>query len=726
MASLHTTLAILVACLLGGASLVLTWRRLDPMAPNRRALLLALRGCAFGCLMLMLADPVSTWTEPGKAEPRAAVLIDRSASMGMKDAPGGKTRLDWALDSLRPGGPVEAVVSNAEASRWLFADTTAPARKLGAAEASGQATDIGSALTAALGHASAEPPDAVLLISDGAANRGLSGDALAVWAERRRVPVYCVGVGGQAQPPDAWVGSVDAPREVRAGQAATVTATLGARGFEEQRVGVGLDVRGVASQQREVVLAPGARPRVEFSIRPPEPGLYHCELRLGAVPGEWTEANNSRSFFLRVVPGVSRLLLVAGRPSREFKFVRRALDNAPDLRVTYLVRQSGQSFWQIGDQPQKGRRLPASEALDEYDAVVLCDVPSAAFSAGEVQRLVEFVRTRGGGLGMVGGWDSYGAGGYGASALAPALGVRVSGPSDFSAVPVKAQTTSLGSSTAPIEDIERHEDFPGWSALPLVAGSNEVSAAKPGASSLLVTQSGQPLLVIQRYARGRTLCWMGAGTHRWVLSKDATVASREGHAVFWTGIATWLTTPPNRAPVALQTDRDVYESGDTARVIVQVSDRGFRPASGAKVVVQVTGPKGESRQVTLAEVAGAAGRYEAGLTVAQPGTYGLEARAAVGGAELGRAKLQIVAEAPRRELADPAQNVGLLKAVADASGGAYLAAEDVARLPQVVRLVPRAEAVSRQRHWARSAFGLLGFLALAGVDWFLRRWWGVG
>lgn len=725
MGPAQTTLAISVACLLSALSLLLTWRRLEPMAPARRTLLLGLRGLALVCLIAILADPVSTRSETAQSPSRVAVLLDRSASMSRRDAPGGRARLDWALDLLRPGGPGNALLAKAEVSRLLFAEGVTAGPPATDPEPSGQGTDLGAGLAAALS-ASAEPPDAVVLLSDGAANQGLSADALAAWVGRQRVPIYCLGVGTQKRPRDAWLGAVDAPREVKADHAATITATLGARGFGGQAARVLLSVEGIGSQQQQVVLASGARRRVQFAVRPPRPGLYQCKVRLEPLAGEWTEANNTRSFFLRVAPGAGRLLLVAGRPGREYKFIRRVLDGAPDVRVTYLVRKSGRSFWEEGDQLRRDRRLPAGSALNEYDAVILCDVPSAAFDAAELQRLTEFVRTRGGGLGMTGGEDSFGGGGYGDSPLAAALGVRVPGASQFAAVPTKVNARSPGAEMSPVAEIQRQDGFPGWSAMPLLAGLNEVGGVKPGASVLLVAPSGQPLLVIQRYGRGRTLCWMGASTYRWVLSKDATTASREGHAVFWTGIAAWLTTPPNRAPVALETDRDVYESGETARLIVQVSDQGFQPVSGAKVAVRVADPKGETTETTLAEVAGAVGRYEGSFTVGQAGTQKLEARATAGGAELGTDRRQVIAEAPRRELADPAQNVGLLKAIAAASGGAYLAAEDVARLPDVLRLAPATEVVSTRRHWARSLSGLLGFLTLVGLDWFLRRWWGVG
>jgi ribosomal protein L18E len=232
--------------------------------------------------------------------------------------------------------------------------------------------------------------------------------------------------------------------------------------------------------------------------------------------------------------------------------------------------------------------------------------------------------------------------------------------------------------------------------------------------------------VVQRYGQGRTLCLLTGGTHRWVLSRDATEASRRGHGAFWRVIAAWLTTPPNRTPVALETDRDVYEVGETARVVVQVSDVGFQPVSSARVTVVARTAGAAPREIALAETAGSPGRYEGGLPLTASGSCKLTAAATLRGASLGTDAREIAVEPPRLELADPAQDVAFLRSIADASGGAYLAAEQASRLPELVKLVPHERQTPVHAAWARSAWALVILMLLLGSDWLLRRWWGVG
>ena len=160
---------------------------------------------------------------------------------------------------------------------------------------------------------------------------------------------------------------------------------------------------------------------------------------------------------------------------------------------------------------------------------------------------------RGGGLALLGGPRSFGPGGYAPTPLAPALGVRIDGGMAYSDVPVKAVSDPETGGLPPLGDIERHPDFPGWPLLPLLDGVNPVAGVRAGASVPLRTDSGRALVTIQRYGGGRTLCLLTGSTSRWVLSRDATDASRRGHGVFWRTLVVWLATPPNRAPVALET-----------------------------------------------------------------------------------------------------------------------------------------------------------------------------
>jgi len=706
-----------------GAALWLSWRRLEALPPLRRLALVALRAVALACLAAMLLDPVARRAATVESPPTVVLLADRSASMALQDAPQGGSRYSWAAAEMQPGGVFATALAGARVKCYTFGEEVRETRLPLGGEAEETATDLDEALRVAVQGDAGRLAAAVVVVSDGAVNRGPSREATVAWLGQRRVPVHCVGVGSVGRPPDAWVARVDAPRAVRAGSACRVVVSVGSRGLGGRASRVSLSAEGLAPLSQPVELGARVQRRVELAMRAPQPGLYRCRVSLEGVAGEWTADNNRRTFYLRVTPGDRKLLLIGGSPGLEFKFIRRALESLPDLRLTALVSKGGAGFARVPSGGGAGR-LPGGAALRGYDAVLLQDVPASGLTAAELAALREFVSERGGGLGVLGGSGGFIARGDGGGALAPALGVGLGPPGSYSSVPVKASEPSEGGELPPAGDIERHEDFPGWPAMPLLGGLNP----RPGASVALRAEDGRPLMVVQRYGSGRTLCLLTGGTHRWVLSRDATEASRRGHGAFWRVIAAWLATPPNRTPVALETDRDVYEVGQTARVVVHVTDEGFRPLSGARVAV-TAGPAGTPGQTQLAEVPGVAGRYEGGVLLAEAGPVRLTATAqsgAPGAEQIGTDSREVAVEKPQLELADPAQDVAFLRSLAEASGGVYLDAGEARRLGDVLRLAPRRETVAVHLAWARSPWLLAALIGFLGLDWLLRRWWGVG
>jgi uncharacterized membrane protein len=704
-------------------TLALTWRRLGPASTPSKVVLVALRLAALGCLALAILNPTVTRTRTERRLPRVVLLADASASMGRRDAPGGLSRAEWVNRQVAAQGAVGRALASAETQGLRFAERPSAWRLGEGLDPRGSATDLEAALRAAARAFPDGRPDAVVLLSDGAANAGRDREATLAWLAGLRMPVHCVGVGSATPPADVWLSRVEAPGVVKAGRSCAVVVGVSSRGLDGKTTSVSLSGPTGTLQPAPVTLSAGRLQSSTFTLRPERPGTYRCTAALRNTAGEWTRANNRRTFLLRVVPGEVKLLVVAGRPSLELKLLRRALVSLGDVKVTWLIRKAGGGF-AAPEGPAASGGLPSGRELQAYEAVMLQDLPASALGAATAQALLSFVAERGGSLAMLGGADGFGTGGWGAGPLAPALGVQVAAAATYAGVPVKAVPDP--DATAPVDDITRAAGFPGWGWMPLLDGLNPSAVVRPGAAIQLRAESGQPLLVVQRYGAGRTLCLLTGGTHRWALSRDATDASRRGHAAFWQTLAVWLTTPLGRTPVSLQTDREVYEVGQTARLIAQVTDQGFRPLSGARVVVTASGPAKSRQEVHLAESPDAPGRYEGGLALVQPGARNLTAVASLRGREVGRDACGIEVQAPLAELADPAQDVEMLRALADASGGAYLPAERVADLASGLPLAPRSEQRRLAVAWARTGSLFALMVLLMGAEWLLRRWRGVG
>lgn len=129
------------------------------------------------------------------------------------------------------------------------------------------------------------------------------------------------------------------------------------------------------------------------------------------VPTGDALAQNNAALGVTFVSGEGRVLVVHSGPRK----ARPLLD---------ALTEAG-----VGVRPITPELFPTQYAeLAGYDAVVLIDQPAYAFSQQQQEDLKRFVADAGGGLVMVGGAESFGAGGWIGSPVAEALPVRLDPP----------------------------------------------------------------------------------------------------------------------------------------------------------------------------------------------------------------------------------------------------------------------------------------------------------
>ena len=252
----------------------------------------------------------------------------------------------------------------------------------------GGATDIGAAIQYAVAQLGGEGSRRILLASDGIENRG-DAEAAAALARASGVQVHVLPLS----PPgggEVLVRDVSAPASVRAGETREVTAVVRSRATTPARILLLRD--GAVEAGRSVMLEPGEN-AVVFPLAFPERGLAAVTAVVDA--GEDRFVENNRFTRLVEVTGAPALLYVASAGRRSSALL--AALAAQGIRVV----------------ERDAAGVPGSLAgFLPYDAVVLDDVPGFSFSWEKMETLERFVRDAGGGLLMLGGPHSFGAGGW--------------------------------------------------------------------------------------------------------------------------------------------------------------------------------------------------------------------------------------------------------------------------------------------------------------------------
>ncbi len=358
----------------------------------KRWILLSLRLAAVALIAFLFARPYMLATEPSPGDRLVVVLLDRSASMGLK---GGSRPMDQSLAEARAilgriGQATQLEIGTFDRAVHPLSGPT-DLDKI-APEPTPGGTDYGAAIAWArdLLVRSRKTIKELHILTD-LQRSGLDrGDSVSLPAD---VAVHLRDFG-RAFPKNVAVTNVAAtPATVRPGESVSVTATvLNASPLPVAKCPVRLHVEAgdlKRDLERTVDLEGGATASVEFPLKELAEGIWRGHVE--ASTGDELPFDDRRYLAIRVVPPV-RLLVVDGDPGRaayesETFFLQAALRLAPsgeryekspfDVRAVDLVG---------------GTDLPD---LKKTDAVVLANVEE--LGASDARRLVEFVE-RGGGL----------------------------------------------------------------------------------------------------------------------------------------------------------------------------------------------------------------------------------------------------------------------------------------------------------------------------------------
>lgn len=262
-----------------------------------------------------------------------------------------------------------------------------------------------------------KPPDAayrMLMITDGNETVGSVLEA-AEAAKAAGVPIDVLPVV-YAFDSEVVVDQVIAPPTARLGETVNVKvaidATKAARGTLSLLMnGEPVDLDPDAEGLGVVLSVPQGRSVHSVPVKLSRAITHEFEAVFEPLgPGDRI-AENNRSLAVTFVSGEGKVLIVTGAAEESDALVE-ALSQA-----------------RIGTEVITAEQLPADlKSLSAYDAIVLVNQPAYGFSQQSQQDLRQYVHDAGGGLVMIGGDESFGAGGWIGSPLEDALPVRLDPP----------------------------------------------------------------------------------------------------------------------------------------------------------------------------------------------------------------------------------------------------------------------------------------------------------
>ncbi|MBN2217732.1 MAG: VWA domain-containing protein [Pirellulales bacterium] len=774
------------------------------LSPHWRWALTLLRTAVFFALLLLYLQPQWRTEDERRINSRVLVLVDNSLSMGMSDdTTGGQTRAGQVAASLARSRLVDRLCGVHDVSVFRFGEKVEPLLErdrmdegenvasggLGDENAlagnvsplstgevaadspeaidwkaslvpAGTETRLGEALAQVLAQQREAPVSGVILITDGGQNAGAGPEAALAAARQSGIPILPVGVGSDRRTANVRVSDLVAPARAYPGDQYSVTGYLQASGLAGQKAVVELwsasaDDRAAAPgggeliESREVILGPdGEVLPVRFELSPKVVGRQTLVLAVKAPPADGDAKDNRRESDVEIVDRKTRVLLLAGGPMREYRYLRNLLYRDKSVEVDVLLQSAG-----VGASQEADRMLddfPATRAeMYAYDAVVALDPDWQKLSDAQVELLERWVAEQGGGMIVVAGAVHMGNSISGWIQDERLAKIRALYPVKFQRRFATDASSYASSDPWPL-DFTRdgfEAEFlwltdddatsrAAWAAFAGVYSFYPVDGGKPGARVLARFSDPQVGSGVQRpvwaavqfYGSGRVL-YLGSG-ELWRL--------RAVDEAYFETIYTKLLRHVEQGRLlrgssrgTLLVDRDRYLLGSTVEVRAQLADSRLEPLVAPSVAMQVFSPRGSLETVELRADANHPGNYAGRFAVVEEGVWRLELALPDGGEDQ-RLSRRIQVKMPERERENPERNDALLARIARGTGGHYFVGISAA-LPEdespgiVGQLKDRTKTVivtgTPSRAWQERWLRWFMYFAcgLLLVEWFVRR-----
>ena len=250
-------------------------------------------------------------------------------------------------------------------------------------------TDIQAALQAALAQIGDGRQGRILLLSDGNENRGETA-RVAPLLRSQGVSVWTLPVSLSRGRNEMYLSDLILPRQVDSAEGFEVRAAIESLRDAPARLRLLRD--GVVRIEQELRLKAGAN-ALSFRDSLTERGNHNYELLVESADD--TLAENNLLQGVVEVKGPPRVLLLSAQVESQ--------------RVIARVLQV-QGYAVVASTPE--RHSLSLPELSAYDLLVLDNVPAFHLSHAKMENIEKYVRDLGGGLLVIGGSQSYGAGGY--------------------------------------------------------------------------------------------------------------------------------------------------------------------------------------------------------------------------------------------------------------------------------------------------------------------------
>jgi uncharacterized membrane protein len=759
MVAAFALVAIVLSCLRPG---------FGDLSLTRQRILIVLRLLAAGLLLLAMIRPGFLTEESRKQRAVIPVMLDLSKSMELPNAAQGESRYLVAQQVLERLGEFREQLSAQDVELMVYGfDREVYPLNVGASvpEVSedpaaktaiempelptGKESDLLGAIDVVTRLNRNRRIAGFLMLTDGVPNvirPKTTASEVTRTLSARDVPFHGMVFGPSTVAEDFQDAAVESMPDNLAGFAENeieFRAGVRLRGFNGRTVPVQLIVRKpdgqeFVAQTKQVTAASADQlSQVDFNYLPDVPGSYKLQVKVPDQPREVALTNNLLSAYLQAFPGGLRILYIRGDLQLEQHFLVRSLQASKDIQVrTIWIDSTDRARWPVD--------LSRELKDNSFDVVVLDNIDASALEGERGSNLTILAQSvlDGRGLLMMGGYHSFGPGGYAGTSLEEVLPVRMSRNQrqEFDA-PLRTDMhleEPLALRPAMDHYITRLGEGEGaaldavWEQLPKLRGANRFGRLKDSAMVLLESEERDPLLVAGNYG-GRVLAFAGDSTYLWIRA-----GFESQHQQFWRQLMLWLASRDVAGDerVWMRLAKRRIMSGDILHAAAGIRGAGGENVEGVRMEAMLSSPDGSTRPIPFSMQADRTqfnGSVESDF-ISAGGVYRLDVVMSKDGEEIGRESQEFDVIDIDSETVIPIADPSLVQQLADATqaaGGQLWTVPQLDRLADSMiksteKLELKIPQLWRLGDTAWDAYGfVIALFVVLMLQWGLRKYWGL-
>lgn len=530
---------------------------------------------------------------------------------------------------------------------------------------------------------------AVVLLSDGRYNQGLSPDFLPY-----PFPVYTLGVGDTIPKTDVMLSQLFYNKLVYQGNQFILRAEVMQQGLGSRLAVLQVLKDGKLIDQHRFQLPAQSRTpyQHEFVLDADEAGLQRYRVKLVPLEGEFSTANNEQQAYLEVLEGKQKILIAAAAPHPDIKAIRSALEQNTNYEILLYI--------------------PGLNELPEgpFDLLVLHQIPSHQHNAA-LDKLIEKSRSKFYILGRQSSISAF-------NQQNQVLEVQASGTETDEVFP--SWQNNQDAFKLPIDLTETFATYP-----PVIVPYGDYRLKKP-AEILLKQRVGsittdKPLLVLQTEGDRKTGVLLGEGSWRWRLEAFKQTDSFRSYDELIQRTAQVLTSKEDRRLFRVYPLQREVPASEPVIFETEAYNSAMQPVYQLPVQLQLTDEAGESREYTYT-TSQANTRYSPGTLA--PGVYRYTATSSRGGEQL-QASGQFSVQALQLETQNLTADFALLRNLAENSGGQFYTLKESEQLARQLN-EQTAQSILYADEALQPVLNLpwlfFFLLLLLSTEWFLRKY----